>query len=213
MLKISMKALAIYALLISPSFAQSVEEIDRQAEAAQSRGNIDKAMKLYLTLAKREVPFAMNALAALYGEYKNNDEKALMWCTVAANFGHAKDFGCIIHYTEQLSPERVKWVNQLATQCIATRYKACDVLSTKWKASVNKYLSTQCTANNPSAIKMDIRSAPNRQVIDQRSNGQEVVILDRTKDVHGQEWAYVRSSSENQLNLGWVLKSHLTCQA
>ena len=213
MFKISMKALAIYASLISPSFAQDIQEIDRQAEAAQGRGDIDKAIKLYLTLARREVPFAMNALGALYGEYKNDSEKALMWCTVAANFGHAKDFGCIFQYTEELSPERVKRVNELATQCIATRYKACDVLSAKWRASVKNYLSTQCEANNPSAIKMDIRSAPNRQVIDQRSNGAEVVILDRMKDVRGQEWAYVRSSSENQLNLGWVLKSHLTCQA
>lgn len=181
-------------------------------ELAEARQDYDLALYYYLKSAKLGTPAAMNAAAWVYLKYKNDPERAFLWCTAASHFGHAIDFGCLMTTKKRLTPQQQENLGHLATQCIATQYKSCDRLDASQGGKIKAYHDTKCVVADPTGTILNLRSAPNGKVISTAENGLSVVIVDTAKDARGQDWSYLKSD-EGQMNLGWAFKAFLRCGA
>ena len=67
-----------------------------------------------------------------------------------------------------------------------------------------------CVVVDPTSTPLNIRTAPDGQIVGTIPNGKPVRVLNQTKDSHGKPWANIADA--NSLPLGWVFKEYLVCR-
>jgi Bacterial SH3 domain len=67
-----------------------------------------------------------------------------------------------------------------------------------------------CVVVDPTSTPLNIRTAPNGQIVGTIPNGQPVRILNQTKDTLGKPWASIADA--NSRPLGWVFREYLVCR-
>lgn len=67
-----------------------------------------------------------------------------------------------------------------------------------------------CVVVDPTSSPLNVRAAPQGQILSAISNGLLVRILDETKDSSGKRWAYIADA--NARALGWVFREYLACR-
>ena len=66
-----------------------------------------------------------------------------------------------------------------------------------------------CVVVDPTTTPLNVRTAPNGQVIGTIPNGQPVRILNLRNGSHGDLWAYI---ADNSRPIGWVFREYLVCR-
>lgn len=68
----------------------------------------------------------------------------------------------------------------------------------------------RCKVMDPTGTPLNIRAAPNGEIIGQATNGAMVSIIGNARDNRGRPWVYVahRASGEP---LGWVFREFIAC--
>ncbi|QHP71718.1 SH3 domain-containing protein [Bradyrhizobium sp. LCT2] len=67
-----------------------------------------------------------------------------------------------------------------------------------------------CVVVGPTSTPLNVRAAPQGQILSAISNGQLVRILDETKDSRGKHWAHIADA--NSRPVGWVFREYLACR-
>lgn len=72
------------------------------------------------------------------------------------------------------------------------------------------FAQSRCKVMDPTGTPLNIRTAPNGEIIGKAANGALVTIIDRATDGRGRGWVYVahRASGEP---LGWVYREFIAC--
>lgn len=72
------------------------------------------------------------------------------------------------------------------------------------------FAQSRCRVMDPTGTPLNIRAAPNGEIIGKAANGALVNVLDRSTDGRGRAWVYVahRASGEP---LGWVYREFIAC--
>jgi len=67
----------------------------------------------------------------------------------------------------------------------------------------------RCSVTDPTGTPLNIRAAPQGQVIATIENGILVSIIESSTDAKGKSWAHV--ADKNRRPLGWVYREFVTC--
>ncbi len=69
-----------------------------------------------------------------------------------------------------------------------------------------------CQVTDPTGTLLNVRSAPNGQIINTLKNGREVYIHEVSKDDKGRSWAKVGGYNEGKYRTwGWVIREFISC--
>ena len=196
--------------LSQPGNAQTADALVVKGDKAFERQDYDAALNYYLSAAKLGSAWAMNGLGAIYGEQKNDPRRALLWCTVAGTFGHAMNFGCIMKNEGKLSQDEVSRIKQLAIQCLASNFRACERLDPNQSANITAYYDKKCVVADPTGTPLNLRASPGGKIVGSLQNGYRYTVIDQSKDNQGREWSFLESEESNY-GLGWVFKKFLKC--
>ena len=74
---------------------------------------------------------------------------------------------------------------------------------------VAAHAQTQCVVNDPTGTPLNVRTAPNGQIIGTLKNGISVSVIDHSIDLHQKPWVYVSDRAGQRL--GWVFREFITC--
>ena len=69
---------------------------------------------------------------------------------------------------------------------------------------------SRCRVMDPTGTPLNIRAAPNGEIVGKAENGALVTIIDTTRDSRGRPWAYVAHMASGQ-PLGWVFREFVAC--
>lgn len=69
---------------------------------------------------------------------------------------------------------------------------------------------SRCKVMDPTGTPLNIRTAPNGEVIGKAANGAMVSIIDQTRDNRGKAWVYV-AHRDSGTPLGWVFREFIAC--
>ncbi|MCB1546481.1 MAG: SH3 domain-containing protein [Hyphomicrobiaceae bacterium] len=67
----------------------------------------------------------------------------------------------------------------------------------------------RCIVSDPTGTRLNVRNAPQGDVIGRLRNGTEVRIIDTARDHKGQPWAYVGYWRGGRI--GWVFREFISC--
>jgi len=70
----------------------------------------------------------------------------------------------------------------------------------------------ECLVVDPTPTPLNVRTAPQGQIVGTISNGQSVRILDQAEDAGGKRWAHIANPNSNSRPLGWVFREYLVCR-
>jgi len=70
--------------------------------------------------------------------------------------------------------------------------------------------TTACIVADPTGTPLNVRTAPYGRALGAIPNGNRVMIIDRTKDNRGKDWAYIANRTSKPL--GWVFREYIDCR-
>ena len=69
---------------------------------------------------------------------------------------------------------------------------------------------SRCRVMDPTGTPLNLRTAPNGQIIGNLANGVLVSVVDQAVDAKGKPWVYIKSLSD-EATLGWVFREFIAC--
>lgn len=72
------------------------------------------------------------------------------------------------------------------------------------------WAQARCKVMDPTGTPLNIRAAPNGEIIGQATNGAMVSIIGSARDNRGKPWVYVAHRDSGQA-LGWVFREFIAC--
>ena len=69
---------------------------------------------------------------------------------------------------------------------------------------------SRCRVMDPTGTPLNLRTAPNGQIMGNLPNGILVAVVDQTVDAKGKPWVYIKSLSDGAM-LGWVFREFIAC--
>jgi hypothetical protein len=74
----------------------------------------------------------------------------------------------------------------------------------------NAMAQSRCRVMDPTGTPLNVRTAPNGQIVGALHNGLLVSVVDQAVDANGRPWVYI-SRYDNGLALGWVFREFIAC--
>jgi hypothetical protein len=69
---------------------------------------------------------------------------------------------------------------------------------------------SRCRVMDPTGTPLNLRTAPNGQIVGNLVNGVLVSITDNSVDAKGRPWVYI-TETETGVGLGWVFREFIAC--
>ena len=74
----------------------------------------------------------------------------------------------------------------------------------------NAMAQSRCRVMDPTGTPLNLRTAPNGQIVGALPNGLLVSVLDQAVDANGKPRVYI-ARHDNNLPLGWVFREFISC--
>jgi hypothetical protein len=74
----------------------------------------------------------------------------------------------------------------------------------------NAMAQSRCRVMDPTGTPLNIRTAPNGQIVGNLPNGLLVSVVDQTVDAKGKSWVYIKNMDDGAV-LGWVFREFIAC--
>ena len=74
----------------------------------------------------------------------------------------------------------------------------------------NAMAQSRCRVMDPTGTPLNVRTAPNGEVVGALPNGMLVSVIDNAVDANGKPWVYVTRYDDNS-TLGWVFREFIAC--
>ncbi len=74
----------------------------------------------------------------------------------------------------------------------------------------NAMAQSRCRVMDPTGTPLNVRTAPNGQIVGTLHNGLLVSVVDQAVDANGRPWVYI-SRYDNGLALGWAFREFIAC--
>jgi hypothetical protein len=190
--------------------AQTWDVLMKKGEQAEHEQDHAAALNHYLSAARLGAEVGMNAAGIVY-LIQEDYSRAFLWCTVAGlSHAHATNFSCLMQAERRLKPAEIKALNDLARQCLASRFTSCEQIDASRQGNIEAYQAAQCIIADPTGSPLNVRTGPNGKVVQTLENGISVRIVSSTADSQGREWSRIEST-EGGMVLGWAFKPFLKC--
>ena len=69
---------------------------------------------------------------------------------------------------------------------------------------------SRCRVMDPTGTPLNLRTAPNGQIVGNLPNGVLVLVVDHAVDAKGKPWVYIKSLNDDAI-LGWVFREFIAC--